>query len=195
MVGVVEHRKAQRFPDFSAQDDVDRDAPAFFAVGECVLEFFFEGGGVVAVCLHAGGDFAQLEIPAELQHQFAVTFYHAVQAAPQAQSVFRVLEEDAVALAGECRDASIGRGNGDAVPFYAGNFAQVFAVVVAECPVDECLVVDSVEPAGRKPAREQNLERFHVCGGEFIVGVEGFFVCLGDCGHVFGALEAAFDFK
>ena len=98
-------------------------------------------------------------------------------------------------MTGECCYASLGYGNGDAVPFDAGNFAQVFAVVVAECPVDERLVVDSVEPTGRKPAREQDLERFYVRGGEFIVGVEGFFVCLGDCGHVFGALEAALDFK
>ena len=67
-------------------------------------------------------------------------------------------------------------------------------VVIAKGAVHQLLVVIAIEPAGVKASAEQHFQGFHV----FFVErnpVQGFAVGTGNGSHVFGALEAAFDFE
>lgn len=162
--------------------------------GERLPEFFLELGIVGFPESVADMDPGEVEVTVLEAKTFALDLINAT--ALFGVGVAAGVEDDAVAgLEGNERR------NLDEVGTNVGDGAEVGSPFFSEPGVDEILMVDAVQPAGKKSARECHLELIPIFPGDWSWlfrrenGVDGFSINLSDGGDVFRGFQAAFNFK
>jgi len=101
------------------------------------------------------------------------------------------------AVAGMQRDFRIDL---DKIAPHARDLARERAALFPEARADQFLVIDAVQPAGEKSAREGHFQRVLVFGRKRVLalregGIERFAINLANRGDVFGRFEPAFDLE